>query len=98
MVLREELVMTKRVGGGKGARSLGRLGKARNMTLSASLLIVFGLLPAFANTTYAREWNKQGYSDTKIELRLNWGWTAPEQGIYLESWNDSYDTHFYYNL
>ncbi len=95
MVLREERVMTKRVGGGKGARSLGRPGKARNMRLSARLLIVFGLLLAFANTAYAGKWNEQDYSETKIELRLNWGWTAPERGRYWEKWDDKYSQHGY---
>ena len=95
MMLREERVRTERVGGGKGARSLGRPGKAWNMRIGARLLIVFGLLLAFTNTTYAGEWKKHDYSETKIELRLNWGWTASEQGRHFESWNDSHNQHYY---
>ena len=82
--------MAKKVSGGKRSRSLGRLGKARNMRLSARLLIVFGLLLAFANTANAGNWNKKDYSESKIELRLDWPWTAPEQGRYAEKWNDKY--------
>lgn len=87
--------MAKKVSGGKGARSLGRPGKARNMRLSARLLIVFGLVLAFTNTANAAEWKKQDYSESKIELRLNWGWTAPEQGRYFEKWDDKYSQHYY---
>ena len=85
--------MGKKVSGEKGSRSLGRLGKAGNERVG--LLIVFGLLLAFANTAYAGEWNKQDYSKTKIELHLNWGWTAPEQGRYWETWDDGYGKHMY---
>lgn len=87
--------MAKKVSGGKGSGSLGRPGKARNIRLGARLVIVFGLVLSFTNTAYAGKWNKQDYSESKIELRLDWSWTAPEQGRYLERWNDNYSLHFY---
>ncbi len=63
---------------------------SRNIILAliTAALVVTG--PA-----YAGEWKKQTHEETKIGLRIDAPWLAPEKGRYWEAWNDSYSTHSY---
>ncbi len=63
---------------------------SRNIILAliAAALVVTG--PA-----YAGEWKRQIHEETKIGLRIDAPWLAPEKGRYWEAWTDGYTAHLY---
>ncbi len=63
---------------------------SRNIILA---LIVAALV--VTGPAYAEEWNKQTHEETKIGLRIDAPWLAPEKGQYWAAWNDSYTVHYY---
>ncbi len=47
------------------------------------------------NPAHAGEWKKQTHEETKIGLRIDAPWLAPEKGNYWAAWDDSYTVHYY---
>ena len=62
----------------------------RNIVVS----LIAGVV-AFADPASAFEWQEQTHEDTKIRLRLDKPWAAPDRGEYWHAWADSFKQEFY---